>query len=333
MDSIFNYFFGTQYGDNIEYNNEVAHNEVTYNEVAKDEFKGGATVKDKIAKKIKNITEEEAIKDYEHLKEIDLKKVTNETRIGNKFVDYFTFRQRLETIGVKGFSYFDFIKDTEYHKKKYIKNLLDYQKGDDKEVALYRIFKLHAGSIGLFKPLTAMEIYKRFKPTSILDFTMGWGGRLVGACALDIPNYTGIDTNKSLKEPYKKMTKLLKQLGTNTKIKLMFKDALKVDYSKLNYDLVLTSPPYRNLEIYEGMKTKTDEEWNTEFYIPLFTKTYRHLKKGGYYILNIPKEIYENVCINLLGKANIKIPLKKKAHPKKNTSDKDYTEFLYVWYK
>ena len=211
--------------------------------------------------------------------------------------------------------------------------MLKYQKGDDKHVALYRVFKLHCGSIGLFKPLTAMEIYSRFKPKSILDFTMGWGGRLVGACALDIPNYIGIDSNKQLKEPYQRMVKLLKQLGTKTKIKLMFKDALKVDYSKLDYDCVLTSPPYYNVEVYEGMKPKEDEEWEQEFYIPLFLETYKHLKKGGYYILNIPKDLYDNVCIELLGKADIKIPLKKKGHPKNSYTEKDHTEFMYVWRK
>lgn len=294
---------------------------------------GGTSEKDKITKKIKNITQEEAIKDFEHLKRMDLKTITNETRIGNKFVDFFTFRQRLETIGVKGFSYFDFIKDTNYHKKPYIKNLLDYQKGDDNHVALYRVFKLHAGSIGLFKPLTAMEIYNRFKPHCILDFCMGWGGRLVGACALDIPCYIGIDTNKNLKEPYKKMTTLLKQLHTKTNIQLMFKDALSVDYSKLDYDMVLTSPPYYNLEVYENMEPKTEEDWDTDFYAPLFAETYKHLKKGGHYILNIPVQLYKNVCIQLLGGATIKIPLKKKAHPKKTTSDKDYNEYLYVWTK
>jgi len=293
----------------------------------------GGSDKDKIAKKIKNITEEEAIKDYEHLKTIDLKKVTNETRIGNKFIDYFTFRQRLDTVGIKGFSYFDFIRDTEYHKKKYIKNLLDYQKGEDKQIALYRVFKLHAGSIGLFKPLTAMEVYNRFKPKSILDFSMGWGGRLVGACALNIQNYTGIDTNKSLKEPYKKMIRLLKHLGTETNINVIFKDALSVDYSKLNYDLVLTSPPYYNVEIYEGMKPRTEEEWDLEFYAPLIAETYKYLKRGGHYVLNIPKKVYDNVCIELLGQANLKIPLKKKSHPKKNSNDKDYSEYLYVWNK
>ena len=211
--------------------------------------------------------------------------------------------------------------------------MLNYQKGEDKHVALYRVFKLHCGSIGLFKPLTAMEIYSRFKPTSVLDFTMGWGGRLVGACALDVSNYIGIDLNKQLKEPYQRMVKLLNKLGTKTKIKLMFKDALKVDYSKLDYDCVLTSPPYYNVEVYEGMEPKKDEEWEQEFYIPLFSVTYKHLKKGGHYILNIPKDLYENVCIELFGKADIKIPLKKKGHPKNSKTEKDYTEFIYVWNK
>ena len=289
--------------------------------------------KEEIATKIKNITEEDAIRDYEKLKHADLNKITNETRTGNKFVDHFTFLERLETVSKKGMSYFEFIKDTEYHKKRYIQNLLNYQKGEDKHVALYRVFKLHCGSIGLFKPLTAMELYNKFKPNTVLDFTMGWGGRLVGACVLDIPKYIGIDSNKQLKEPYNKMVKLLKNQGTKTKIKLMFKDALKVDYSKLDYDCVLTSPPYYNLEVYTGTKSKTDEEWEYDFYIPLFSKTYKHLKKNGYYILNIPKDVYSNICVGLLGNADIKIPLKKKAHPKNKHTEKDYTEFIYVWRK
>lgn len=320
--SITDYFFGSDEANNDNVSLEGGGS----NSLSLSEKKA-------IAKKIKYITEEDAIKDYEHLKIMDLNKVSNETRIGNKFVDYFTFFQRLQTVGKKGMNYFDFIQNTEYHKKKYIKSLLDYQKGDDKHIALYRIYTLHCGSVGLFKPLTAMEIYDRFHPQSVLDFTMGWGGRLVGACALDVPNYIGIDSNKELKEPYTNMVKMLKQLGTKTKMKLMFKDALKVDYSKLNYDMVLTSPPYYNVEIYEGMKSRTDDEWINDFYIPLFTETYKHMKKGGYYILNIPKYLYEDICIDLFGKANKMILLKAKRRPKNSYTKKDYDEFIYVWIK
>ncbi len=58
-------------------------------------------LKKSITKKIKNITEDQAIKSYYNLKKRDLNTITNETRIGNVFVDYFTFEQRLETVSKK----------------------------------------------------------------------------------------------------------------------------------------------------------------------------------------------------------------------------------------
>jgi hypothetical protein len=289
-------------------------------------------LKQSITKKIKDISEADAIKSYYNLKKRDLTTITNETRVGNTFVDYFTFPQRLETVSKKGMSFFQFVLDTEYHKKPYIQRLLAYQEGTDKHVALYRVFTLHCGSIGLFKPLTAMEIYSRFKPTSVLDFTAGWGGRLVGACVLDIPNYIGIDCNVELKNPYQRMKDMLvNELGTTTKINLIFKDALTIDYSELDYDMVLTSPPYYNIEVYQGMDSRTHEEWNT-FYKKLFTMTYKYMKVG-YYCLNINIQIYENVCIELFGEADIVIPLKKKLHPKNKYSKTMYKEFIYIWEK
>ena len=172
-----------------------------------------------------------------------------------------------------------------------------------------------------------MNIYIRFRPKSILDFTMGWGGRLLGACALDIPYYIGIDINKNLKQPYNDMIKLLKNYS-KTNIKIIFNDALKVDYSKLNYDLVLTSPPYYNIELYTGTKKQSIEEWNNNFYIPLFTNTYKYLQTNGYYCLNIPNNIYNNICIKLFGKSKYKIPLIKKSRNINN-----YEEYIYIWQK
>jgi DNA modification methylase len=164
---------------------------------------------------------------------------------------------------------------------------------------------------------------------------MGWGGRLVGACAVDVPKYIGIDLNTSLKKPYTDMIKMLKPL-TDTKIDVRFKDALKVDYSKLDYDMVFTSPPYYNLEIYEGTVKKTKDDWDDQFYKPIFTKTWTHLKKGGHYCLNVPREVYERVCLDIFGKADELIPLVK-AERKKVGEAKDpkkkYGEFIYVWRK
>ena len=130
----------------------------------------------------------------------------------------------------------------------------------------------------------------------------------------------------------------LKELGTKTEIQLMFKSALDVDYSKLKYDMVFTSPPYYNIEIYKGTIKQSKEEWDENFYKPLFEKTYKFLENNGHYILNIPNEVYERVCIPLLGKADILFPLKK-MNRQGSTSrtgkaiDNKYDEFIYIWKK
>ena len=123
---------------------------------------------------------------------------------------------------------------------------------------------------------------------------------------------------------------------TETKITVLFKDALKVDYSKYDYDMVFTSPPYYNLEIYKGTEKQTKDDWDNNFYEPVFTKTWQHLKRGGHYCLNVPKEVYERVCLKVFGKADEFIPLVKQERKKVGEAKdpaKKYGEFIYVWRK
>ena len=126
------------------------------------------------------------------------------------------------------------------------------------------------------------------------------------------------------------MVKVLKEHST-TKITLMFKDALKVNYNKLDYDLVLTSPPYYNIEIYEGTKRRSEEEWDKTFYEPLFKKSWNGLKDGGHYCLNVPVKVYDRVLVPLLGKADQLIPMTKLATIRPNAGG--YKEYIYVWQK
>ena len=174
----------------------------------------------------------------------------------------------------------------------------------------------------------SMEVYCKFRPkVAVLDPTMGWGGRLVGACALDLPKYIGIDSNKELDMPYREMSAFL-QKTTKTKIELFFQDALTVDYTQLDYDMVFTSPPYYNIEVYSGMKEKTKEEWNADFYKPLFERTWKSMRSPGYYCLNIPSEVYDSACVPILGKSWKKILLKKRGR-----GVNGYEEYIYVWKK
>ena len=231
--------------------------------------------------------------------EIDNKLMSN---IGNYTVNYFTALERHETKSRNGISFFQFLENKP--NLPYIKKLLKYY-GYTRENAPIKVwknvFRLYFGSISIFKPIVAVYIYNKFNPKSILDMTMGWGGSLVGACALDIEKYTGIEINSNLYKPYKNMLKFL--CGkTKTKVKLFFEDAVKFDYSKIDYDLVLTSPPYYNIEIYRRNKKMSKEEWNENFYKPLFQNSWNNFKKGGYYCINVPNEVFENILFPMLGK-------------------------------
>jgi len=311
-----------------------------YPEVFEDEtieaLEGGfisKSEKKKLAYEMRPITKEKMRESYLDL--ADEESIPPESSLkGNKFVDYFTFQFRLETVGKNGISFWDFWENkSHYLKKQYVKNLLKFRADKKLINKMYPIFRLYYGSVGIFKPVLAMNIYDRYKPKSVLDFTMGWGGRLVGASALDVPSYIGIDMNPQLEQPYKEMVKELKTLGSKTKIKLIFKDALTVDYSKLNYDCVFTSPPYYNTELYIGSRRMTEAEWNENFYIPIFSKTFKHLKTGGYYILNIPISVYENVCVGLFGKAHEKIPMFAPRPTSNKLKQAEYKEYIYVWRK
>ena len=96
----------------------------------------------------------------------------------------------------------------------------------------------------------AIHMYKKYEAKRVLDFTAGWGARMIATMALDI-DYIGIDSNKSLKQDTKNY-QVIKPY-TKSKVKMIWIEA-QVDLSKVGkYDAVFTSPPYEYLEVYENM--------------------------------------------------------------------------------
>ena len=303
-------------------------------------FTENLTIEEKkdIAYKIKPITWEIMNEDYEKLKNIgkNADKQSSRSRIGNNVVDYFSFVERLHTRGKYNCNYFEFIHNLDFfEKKKFIQNMLVYYKtvknknGKKNQYIVWKeTYNICISAINIIRPIMYMEIYTKYNATSILDFCAGWGGALIAACVLDIPKYTGIELNNSLIEPYKKIQAYTKSKNTKTSIDMLFKSALDVDYSTLDYDLVFTSPPYYFIQKYENnVAYKSKKEMDELFYVPLFSKTYQSLKQGGYYILNINKEVYENVCIGLFGVCHEIFFLKK------SQRQNEYKENVYVWQK
>jgi DNA modification methylase len=109
---------------------------------------------------------------------------------------------------------------------------------------------------------------------------------------------------------------------------IRIENALDVDYTTMNYDLVFASPPYYSLEKYpHNTKYESKREMDDKFYKPLFERTYNGLQIGGHYIINVCKEVYDKVLKELLGPAHESFPLKK------SKRQNDYTEMVYVYKK
>ena len=299
--------------------------------------------KEYIATKIKDISLPDVEKELDKLIEIgaNANKMPPRCRIGNNVVDYFTFIQRLETKGKYNVNFFEFIQNIdEFKKKKFITNMLHYyetvknkNKTKNEYIVYKEVYNICISAINIIRPIVYMEIYSKYKPKCILDFCAGWGGAAVAAYALQIPHYIGIEINHNLKTPYRNLTEYLDKYsnlkkGTGTKIDMIFEDALKVDYTKYDYDFVFTSPPYYFIQKYENNTVyESKKQMDEQFYKPIFTKTYNGLKIGGHYIINVCKEVYENVLIHILGEAHESYPYKK------SKRQNDYNEIVYVWKK
>lgn len=300
------------------------------------------TWKRNIAVEIKNIDIETVYTEWWELKKLserpqELECLNGRSKIGCDLIDYYFFLNRLETIGNKGINFYDFIKNIDYYKtKKYIQNLLNYCYQNNRYVdndtkRYYYIYGLSFGRVNAFKITNALSIYKKYKPStknylySIMDPFCGFGGRLVAALLLNY-NYIGVDLNVNLKPNY---DRLLNDLGkkSSSKVTLLFQDAKDVDYSKYKYDMVFTSPPYGNIEVYENGVRKTPEEW-AQFYTTVFQKLWDHLRnKDGVYAININVDIYQKYLVPLFGECEEKIELKK------STRNDKYKEFIYLWRK
>jgi 16S rRNA G966 N2-methylase RsmD len=271
----------------------------------------------------KDITLEDAKKDYEELQKIKGYKQSN---VGNKATDYFMYPYRIKTKTGK-WSHKSAWENPE-ERKKIIANTMKLNKVSESEARnnpslLRGTLQMMYGSVNQFKPNIAKYLYERYGATKVLDFSAGWGGRLLGAMSADI-DYIGIDTNKALNKPYHD---IIKTYPHKSKTKIIIGKAENQNYGNMNYDFVFTSPPYADKEKYENMPEY--ENFNDEFLKPVIEKTYNNLPKGKYYALNIPKEIYNEVK-KYIGSYDEKIKLKKS---QRTGSGKSYGEFIYVWKK
>jgi hypothetical protein len=177
-------------------------------------------------------------------------------------------------------------------KEKLIRDVQKRNRTGTMENKIFECYRVNKGSVVFFKPSTAKFLYKKYNATHVLDPTAGWGGRMLGAWALGI-GYTGIDTNQNLKIAYDNM---LSDMENPDNIKMIWDSCLNVDLSEIDYDFVLTSPPYVNLEIYQGMTPfESNKMFYTDFLIPMIDRCRKHIKRGGSVAINISPKMYSDL--------------------------------------
>jgi 16S rRNA G966 N2-methylase RsmD len=201
--------------------------------------------------------------------------------------------------------------------------------GTKNDYVVYKeVYNICISAINIMRPLNCMEIYTKYNAKRVLNFCAGWGGSTMAAAALQLPAFYGVEINADLKPAYDNMLSHLKSLKTPTQIIVEFGDAAAFDYSAWNYDTVFSSPPYYFIEKYaNNLAYESKADMDERFYKPVFSKTYNGLQKGGHYIINVCKEVYDRVLKDLLGEAVETFPLKK------SKRQNDYTEMVYVWRK
>jgi len=206
--------------------------------------------------------------------------------VGNKLLYHYQFLNLSKTTRKNKKSFYDTIQDVELYNSLWEQTKKRSRAGTVQK-RLFQAHQINTGSIAFFKTSSAMYLYKKYNATSVLDFTAGWGGRGIAAVARDI-KYIGIDTNTSLIPAYDEM------FEKHDNINMIWKSCLEVDLSQLDFDFVLTSPPYIDLEVYENMtKYESKENFYRNFMIPMIERCRKYCK--GYVAINIAPDMYKDL--------------------------------------
>src|SRR3990167_9557302 len=192
-------------------------------------------------------------------------------------------------------------------------------------------------SISFFPDCWASWIYSKFLPNSgqlnILDICGGFGGRLLGfkhfieSYKITDYNYTYIDINK---ETCKNSENLVKYIDLNNIKIINNRFEVTDEIFNKNYDLIFTSIPYYDLEIYNDINLKEIYKTEEMFIVNFINKVFDI--KSKHIILNVSSKyskLLENKFINTKGYRLdnlLKIELSKHPFQKKNN-----VELFYVY--
>jgi hypothetical protein len=245
----------------------------------------------------------------------------------------------------------------DYKLKKSIELCLRYE--IPRPIGILRCMRLIGGGVATnFHAMKAKAIYEKYCPKDgiIYDYACGFGGRMLGALSSkNNYKYFGVEPNT---ESFKWLNELGKYIEIATGRKDIFKIYCKGSeeyFAKENYcDFAFSSPPYFNLEKYSDEPTQCYnkypqiDEWFKGYVEPTISNTYKMLKPGSFYAVNIADfnigskrieyvsswiDIAQKIGFEYVEEILMQLQTRRGTGHKENGEDKKKNEGIFVFKK
>lgn len=146
----------------------------------------------------------------------------------------------------------------------------------------------------IHNPLIIKYFITKYNAKKILDPSSGWGDRLIGALSSNIDLYVGVDPNPCLHKNYQKIIKLLLPVSKNPHATIQMLQIGFQEYQNpenIKFDLIYTSPPYFDYEIYSSDMAQSinyansEDQWLVNFIYKSIDREIEYLKDKGHLVL------------------------------------------------
>ena len=221
------------------------------------------------------------------------------SNIGNKASDYFHQVERWKC-DATGYPSPQKTWETERFRLTLFKALFSLKVKEINPTVLRNLISLRKYIAAQFRPSAAKTIYEVYKPETVLDFSMGWGDRLLAAHASRyVKRYVGIDPNINLFEGYNKQVRTYDCIWGKIKEFELHCGRAEDESIVLNdqFDMVFTSPPYFDKEKYDQSDQQSYkmyhsfDSWMKDFLFKSIEVRTQNLKSDGLLIINV-SDIY-----------------------------------------
>lgn len=225
----------------------------------------------------------------------DVIHIDTRTRPGHKILDHF-MPHFYSVKNYKGVSVRGLFTQAALEKA-LIQNIQMHSTPYNSEIRRMIVMTGGLGSVSKYRTVTSKAIVQYFAAKRVLDPCTGWGGRMLGTLA------AGADTTYVGCEPDPNTAKGLCGILEDTAIPLTVRSRGRIiekpaevalaEIAALDkFDLVLTSPPYFNLELYTAGDQstaihKTWEDWTEKWLKPVILGCLACLKEGGVSCWNV----------------------------------------------